>query len=155
MPTFTSPRPASNSPLWKLTLISHTAAKSHALLRGVKEVNKALRKSPAKTPATAHSVPGIVIIAGDISPAEVVMHLPVACEEVNAPYIFIASRAELGAAAKTKRPTSVVMLLPEGRKNGKKAAEADKEDAGEYAEAYAELVKLVQKEFAKQMKGRI
>ncbi len=47
----------------------------------------------------------MVVIAGDTSPAEVVMHLPLACEDVNVPYMFVTSRAELGAAAKTKRPT--------------------------------------------------
>ena len=87
------------------------------------------------------------------------MHLPLAAEDVNAPYLFVASRAELGAAAKTKRPTSVIMLLPEGRKArpGKdKEAEGDTEkDRAEYVEAYAELSKLVQKEYARQMKGRI
>jgi len=132
------------------------AAKAQALLRGVKEVNKALRKAPAKTPSTAHVVPGIVIIAGDISPAEVVMHLPLACEDVNAPYMFVASRAELGAAAKTKRPTSVVMLLPQGRKGKKADGDKDGEtNEDDYAEAYKELSKTLQKEFEKQMRGLI
>jgi len=135
------------------------AAKNNALLRGVKEVNKALRKSPPKTPSTsASSIPGIVIIAGDISPAEVIMHLPLACEDVNAPYMFVTSRAELGAAAKTKRPTSVVMLVAEGKKSKAAMANAaeDKDDDGEgYAEAYRELAKLLQKEWASQMKGVI
>ncbi len=126
------------------------ASKTHAILRGVKEVNKALRKSPAHTPS-ATQFPGIVIIAGDISPAEVIMHLPLACEDVNAPYMFVPSRAELGAAAKTKRPTSVVMLLPQG----KKGKEVSAEDEADYAEAYGELAKLLEKEYAKQMRGLI
>jgi len=109
-------------------------------------------------------VPGVVVVAGDVSPPEVVMHLPLAAEDVNAPYLFVASRAELGAAARTKRPTSVIMLLPEGRKPRAGAAkdkDKDKDggdgekDRAEHAESYAELVKLVQKEFARQMKGRI
>jgi len=100
-------------------------------------------------------IPGIVIVAGDISPAEVIMHLPVSCEDVNAPYIFVASRADLGAAAKTKRPTSVVMLLPEGKKAKAVADGASEKDLAEYAELYAELVKLVQKEYARQMRGMI
>ncbi len=78
------------------------------------------------------------------------MHLPLACEDVNAPYLFVPSRAELGAAAKTKRPTSVVMLVP----RGKKGKEILKDDA-EYTEAYDELAKLAQKEYTKQMRGMI
>jgi H/ACA ribonucleoprotein complex subunit 2 len=106
-----------------------------------------------------------VVVAGDISPAEVVMHLPVACEDVGAPYTFVASRAELGAAAKTKRSTSVVMLLPEGRKRaaskkdagGAEAAkdEVGEEDAQEYREAFGELEKALAKEYTRQMKGVI
>ncbi|TLD31046.1 hypothetical protein PspLS_02925 [Pyricularia sp. CBS 133598] len=132
------------------------ATKKHALLRGVKEVNKALRKAPTKT-ATTTEVPGVVIIAGDISPAEVIMHLPVYCEERNVPYLFVPSRAELGAAAKTKRPTSVVMLLAQGRKReaDKKNKDSIEEDGEEddYPKAYKELVSTAQKEFAKQLKG--
>lgn len=78
------------------------------------------------------------------------------CEDHNVPYIFVTSRAELGAAAKTKRPTSVVMVMAkrEGaakKKEGKKADAAEDGDDGEdFAEAYASLVKYVQKEYGKQ-----
>lgn len=33
------------------------------------------------------------------------------CEENNIPYAFVRSRMELGAAAQTKKPTSVVLLM--------------------------------------------
>ncbi|EPE05680.1 h aca ribonucleoprotein complex subunit 2 [Ophiostoma piceae UAMH 11346] len=147
----------------KVFKIVKRAAKQQALLRGVKEVNKALRKAPPKNPSAASTanVPGIVVIAGDVNPAEVIMHLPLACEDVNAPYVFVASRGELGQAARTKRPTSVVMIKAEGRAtkkaSGDKAAKADSddEDEGSYAELYQEFVKLTQKEYTKQMKGII
>lgn len=145
----------------KVFKIVKQAAKQQALLRGVKEVNKALRKAPPKNPsaASAASVPGVVVIAGDVNPAEVIMHLPLACEDVNAPYVFVASRGELGQAARTKRPTSVVMIKAEGRTSKKAAAkeskDSDDEDEGSYAELYADFVKVTQKEYAKQMKGII
>lgn len=136
-----------------------TARKANALQRGVKEVNKALRKTPVKSPASADQIPGIAIIAGDISPDEVIMHLPLYCEEHNVPYLFVRSRLELGSAAKTKRPTSVVFIQEKGKeaKAGsaakKEAAEDDDEDDGDsYADAYKELLKLAQKEYTKQMK---
>ncbi|CAK7219114.1 snoRNA-binding protein [Sporothrix bragantina] len=147
----------------KVFKVVKRAAKQQALLRGVKEVNKALRKAPAKNPSsTPDNVPGVVVIAGDVNPAEVIMHLPLACEDVNVPYVFVASRGELGQAARTKRPTSVVMIKAEGRtsKKGetpKKAAKADSddEDEGSYAELYQDFVKTTQKEYVKQMKGII
>lgn len=54
------------------------------------------------------------------------------------PYIYVPSRAELGAAGSTKRPTSVVMIT---LGTGKKGEEID----GEWKESYEELVKVVNK----------
>jgi H/ACA ribonucleoprotein complex subunit 2 len=86
---------------------------------------------------------------------DVISHLPVLCEDHNVPYIFVPSRAELGAAARTKRPTSVIMIMEKERskpaKKDKDAAKDGEEDDGEdYAEVYATLVKLVQKETTRQ-----
>ena len=77
---------------------------------------------------------------------DVISHIPVLCEDHGVPYIFVPSRAELGAAGSTKRPTSVVMVSLE--KGGKKKAETDtvkEEGEDEFAEVYKELVRIVQK----------
>ncbi|KAM3515059.1 hypothetical protein MY11210_001297 [Beauveria gryllotalpidicola] len=131
------------------------SAKNNTLKRGVKEVVKTLRKSPAGGPSST-AFPGIVVIAGDISPADVISHIPVLCEDHNVPFIFVTSRAELGAAAKTKRPTSVVMIMEKQdgkkKKGGKKDGEEEgaAEDGEDFGEAYASLAKYVQKEYQKQ-----
>ncbi|KAF1734128.1 H/ACA ribonucleoprotein complex subunit 2 [Beauveria bassiana] len=134
------------------------SAKNNTLKRGVKEVVKTLRKSPIGGPSST-AFPGIVVIAGDISPADVISHIPVLCEDHNVPFIFVTSRAELGAAAKTKRPTSVVMIMEKQdgkkKKSGKKDGEekegaAAAEDGEDFGEAYASLAKYVQKEYQKQ-----
>lgn len=52
----------------------------------------------------------IGIFAGDISPIDVITHLPVFCEEKNISYIYVPSKEELGAASQTKRPTSCVLI---------------------------------------------
>ncbi|KAI0134703.1 50S ribosomal protein L30e-like protein [Xylariales sp. AK1849] len=131
------------------------AAKHKTLKRGVKEVVKSLRKSPASGP-TNQSFPGVVILAGDISPMDVISHIPVLCEDVNVPYIFVTSRAELGAAGATKRPTSVVMVTEQrvGGKKDKKGEDSkmEEEDGEDFAEVYKDLVKLVQKESKSQLK---
>ncbi len=49
---------------------------------------------------------------------DVISHLPVLCEDMAVPFIFVPSKADLGAAAATKRPTSCV-LIPMGAKVGK------------------------------------
>lgn len=70
---------------------------------------------------------------------DVISHIPVLCEDHNIPYVFLPSRAELGAAGSTKRPTSVVMVTP------KAGGKAVVEGAEEWAESYADLNKLVGK----------
>ncbi|KAJ3031764.1 UNVERIFIED_CONTAM: snoRNA-binding protein [Siphonaria sp. JEL0065] len=108
------------------------AAKSKAVKRGVKEIVKGLRKGSK----------GIVVLAGDISPIDVITHLPVLCEENNVPYIFTPSKQDLGASSNTKRPTSCVMIVtPSSLKN--------KEAAGEYKESFDELNTEVQELNAK------
>ena len=118
-----------------------TAAKNKTLKRGVKEVVKALRKSPQG--AGNDTSPGVVILAADISPMDVISHIPVLCEDHNVPYIYVTSRAELGAAGNTKRPTSVVMVS-EARVGAKKGEKI--EDEEEFADVYKDLVKVVEKE---------
>ena len=52
-----------------------------------------------------------MVIAGDISPMDVIAHLPGVAEDAEMPYVFVPSKAALGAAAATKRPTSVVLVV--------------------------------------------
>lgn len=60
-------------------------------------------------------------MAADISPPDVLSHIPGICEGKGIPYVFVKSRMELGSAAETKKPTSVVLLTaPESEKTLKK-----------------------------------
>lgn len=57
-------------------------------------------------------------MAADVSPVDVISHIPILSEKAKVPYVFVNSREELGVSSQTKRPTSVVMLLkpPEDNK---------------------------------------
>ncbi|KAL1960459.1 hypothetical protein VTO42DRAFT_7758 [Malbranchea cinnamomea] len=122
------------------------AAANKCLKRGVKEVVKAVRKSPIPSANVAITSPtGIVVLAADISPMDVISHIPVLCEDHGIPYIYVTSRAELGAAGATKRPTSVVMVCP--RPSGKNKKKDDEgEEKEDFSKVYEELMKIVQKE---------
>merc|ERR1712072_909492 len=100
------------------------ATKSKQSLRGVKEVVKAVRKGQK----------GVCVIAGNISPIDVISHLPILCEENDVPYVYVRSKEELGAAALTKRPTSCMLVAPKIKKDL------------DVPEGYDELVKKVKKE---------
>lgn len=74
---------------------------------------------------------------------DVISHIPVLCEDHNIPYIYIKSRAQLGEASATKRPTSVVMVSKDRTAKNKKDVKED--DVQEFTEAYGDLQKLVAK----------
>ncbi len=94
--------PLSNDSLRnKILKLTRHLNREKALRRGVKDVVKAIKKGSK----------GIVILAADVSPADVISHIPVMCEDAHIPYIFVRSRMELGVAAETKKPTSVVLML--------------------------------------------
>jgi len=113
--------PLAQDKLLKKTLkMVKRAAKSKFVRRGVREVQKGLRKKQK----------GVVVIAGDISPIDVISHLAGLCEESEVPYIYVPSKAELGAAGGTKRPASVVMIVPG-------------DEAWEHAADFAELQQKV------------
>ena len=69
----------------------------------------------------------LCVIAGDISPIDVITHVPMLCEEANVPYIYVHSKEELGAAGQTKRPTSCMLVLPDAQKGGEKMGSDDAE----------------------------
>ena len=93
----------------KLLKLVKKGMKDKLVKRGVKETVKAVRKGQK----------GMVIIAADISPIDVLSHLPILCEDKSIPYMYVKSRAEIGEACKTKRPTSCVMVMkPEKKHEG-------------------------------------
>jgi large subunit ribosomal protein L7Ae len=89
------------------------------LRRGTNEVTKAVDKGKAK----------LVVIAMDVDPEEVVMHLPPLCEEKGVPYTYVPSKLELGKASGIEVQAAAVAII----------------DAGEHSKLLEEIVKEIQK----------
>ena len=130
------------------------ASKARHVKRGVKEVAKAIRKGEkgcAKDPFLSveeyvcqlKACNRLLVLAADITPIDIISHLPVLSEEAQIPYIFIPSKEELGHASSTKRPTSCVMICPDSKRGNKSKAGDD--DKGDYKELYDECYKEVSK----------
>lgn len=66
---------------------------------------------------------------GNISPIDVLTHLPIMCEDRDVPYIYVPSKEELGVACMTKRPTSCMLILP---KPAKGSGDDDKDFKSSY-----------------------
>src|SRR3989344_8944638 len=72
--------------------------------RGVNEVTKAVDRGVAK----------LVVIAKDVNPKEILMHIPPLCEEKKVPLVIVPSKTDLGAAAGIELGTSAVAVVKEG-----------------------------------------
>lgn len=68
---------------------------------GINEVTKAIERGTAK----------MVVIAEDVSPKEIVMHLPVLCAEKNIPFSYIGTKKELGEKSGLGTATSAVAIV--------------------------------------------
>jgi large subunit ribosomal protein L7Ae len=80
------------------------AKKSGKLKKGTNEVTKAIEKGQAK----------LVVIAGDVSPKEITMHLPMMCKDKGIPCVTVPSKDELGAAAGLGLGTVAVAITDAG-----------------------------------------
>ena len=74
------------------------------LKKGTNEVTKAIERGTAK----------LVLVAKDVSPPEVTMHLPLLGKEKGVPVIEVPSKEELGAAAGLTVPAVSVAVVQEG-----------------------------------------
>lgn len=81
--------------------LAHTSGK---MRRGVNETTKAIERGLAK----------LVIMAEDVTPEEILMHLPVLCEEKEVPYVYVPSKMDLGRASGIEVPTSSIAITEEG-----------------------------------------
>ncbi|KAJ2843840.1 snoRNA-binding protein [Coemansia brasiliensis] len=135
--------PLADKKLAKKTLKTVKKAVKHRhVKRGVKEVVKGLRKGDK----------GLVVLAGNISPIDVLSHIPVLCEDNHVPYVFVPSKEELGGSCSTKRPTCCLMVVPGGKGANGSAHEDYKEL---YEECFAAAMELDKKLIATTAAGGI
>lgn len=84
------------------------ARKTGKIRKGSNEVTKALEKGEAK----------LVVIAKDIQPPEITMHLPLLCKEKGAKCVEVESKEQLGVAAGLPVGTAAVAITEEGEAKG-------------------------------------
>ncbi len=78
--------------------------KTGVIKRGVNETTKAIERGKAK----------FVVIAQDVDPKEIVMHLPVLCKEKQVPYAYVSSKHELGRRAGIEVAASSIAIIDFG-----------------------------------------
>ncbi len=91
-----------------------TANDSGKIRKGTNEATKSIERGRAK----------LVLIAENVEPPEIVAHLPLLCDERNAPYVYVPEKQRIGQA--------VGLLVG--------SAAASIEEAGEAEELLTEIV---------------
>ncbi len=72
--------------------------------KGVNETTKSIERRAAK----------LVVIAGDVTPEEVVVHIPMLCKDNNVPYAFLPTKKDLGQSVGIEVGTSSVAVEDPG-----------------------------------------
>ncbi len=91
---------SANNALEKIEIARHGGK----IKKGANEVTKAIEKGHAK----------IVAIASDVTPKEIVMHIPLLCKEKGIECVEVGTKDELGAAAGLAVGTTAVAVVEEG-----------------------------------------
>jgi large subunit ribosomal protein L7Ae len=107
----------------QITEMLSVAKDSGKIKKGINETTKAVERKTAK----------FVILAGDVTPEEIVVHIPMLCKENGIPYAFLPTKKELG----------IVIGLPVG------TSSVAVENAGAAAEKLQDILKKMPKAGAK------
>ena len=73
--------------------------------KGANEATKQIERGQAK----------LVVMAEDVTPEEILAHMPVLCEEKKIPYAYVPSKQELGNAAGLLVSTAAVAITNPGK----------------------------------------
>ncbi|KAI9689300.1 MAG: RNA binding protein snu13 [Bathelium mastoideum] len=74
------------------------------LTKGIKEAAKTLNRGTSE----------LIVIAADVSPPDIILRLPLLCEEKNVPYVYVGSQMALRrTAGASHRPVAVSITTNE------------------------------------------
>jgi large subunit ribosomal protein L7Ae len=71
---------------------------------GTNEVTKSSERSEAK----------LVVMAEDVDPVEILVHIPMLCEEKRIPYLYVQKKQRLGQAAGLSKSAASVAVVEAG-----------------------------------------
>ena len=78
----------------KILELVQQASSYQQLKKGANEATKTLNRGIAE----------FIVMAADAEPLEILLHLPLLCEDKNVPYVFVRSKQALGRACGVSRP---------------------------------------------------
>jgi U4/U6 small nuclear ribonucleoprotein SNU13 len=70
-----------------------------------------IRSRSTATKTLNRGISELIVMAADAEPLEILLHLPLLCEDKNVPYVFVASKQALGRACGVSRPVIAASVL--------------------------------------------
>ncbi|MFX1306899.1 MAG: ribosomal L7Ae/L30e/S12e/Gadd45 family protein [Promethearchaeota archaeon] len=91
----------------KTTLSQIAETRDSKIRKGMNEVTKSIERVQAK----------FVVMAEDVSPPEILFHIPLLCEEKGIPYGYLTTKKELGNTVRINVPASAIAIENVGTGN--------------------------------------
>jgi len=88
----------------KVLRLVEMAKNTGKIKKGINETTKFIERGLTK----------LVVVASDVEPKEIVMHLPALCGEKKIPYVYVPSKMELGRAAGIDVPSAAIGITEVG-----------------------------------------
>ncbi|MCI4343554.1 MAG: 50S ribosomal protein L7Ae [Thermoplasmata archaeon] len=88
----------------KALQLVQVAAETGKIRVGTNEVTKSSERAEAK----------LVVMAEDVDPVEILVHIPMLCEEKRIPYIYVAKKQRLGQSAGLSKSAASVAIVEPG-----------------------------------------
>lgn len=84
-------------------------------VEAARESGKIKKGSNEATKAIERGIAQLVLIGGDVEPAEIVMHLGPLCDEKKIPYLFINKQNDIGAACGLEVGSAAAAIVKSGK----------------------------------------
>jgi U4/U6 small nuclear ribonucleoprotein SNU13 len=84
--------------------------------------------SLAATKTLNRGIAEFIVMAADTEPLEILLHLPLLCEDKNVQYVFVPSRTALGRACGVSRPVIAASITSNDQSQIKTQIQKMKED---------------------------
>ncbi|KAF5091302.1 50S ribosomal protein L7Ae [Methanospirillum sp. J.3.6.1-F.2.7.3] len=84
-------------------------------VEAARESGKIKKGSNEATKAIERGIAQLVLIGGDVEPAEIVMHLGPLCDEKKIPYLYISKQNDIGAACGLEVGSAAAAIVKSGK----------------------------------------
>ncbi|MGC2034794.1 MAG: 50S ribosomal protein L7Ae [Thermoplasmata archaeon] len=92
----------------KALQLVQVASETGKIRVGTNEVTKSSERAEAK----------MVVMAEDVDPVEILVHIPMLCEEKRIPYIYVPKKQRLGQSAGLSKSAASVAVVEAGEAKG-------------------------------------